>query len=828
MGIFQMMAHRTSARRTRALMRRAEAALACAADFESLSDDELIERAAGDLDEAHTLAIVREAVRRETDLVLTAEQLACACALIDGDIAEASTGSGKTLAALPAAFALSRATGSCHVITVNEYLARRDAEQASCVLGRVGLSVGVTVAGDTPVMKREAYACDVTYTTPSEVGFDYLRDNMARRREDQVLRSRTAAIIDEADSILIDEARTPLIISGARPQSVDEAVLVASAVRDLREDTHLSIDRAKRTVTLTEEGEGVVEARLPWRVRSTPARANLVRQALVAEYIYRRDVDYIVRAGKVEIVDEQTGRVMEGRRWSNGLHAAVEAKEGVEIEPETATMASITIQNLFRGYDHISGMTGTAMSEDAEFERVFGVSVSVIPDHVPSAREDLPDLFFADDASRLSALVADVCRRHEAAQPVLIGTQSVEDSDMVASALRDKGLEVSVLNARDNEAEAAIVARAGMAGRITVSTNMAGRGTDIRLGGTPSWEARALAGRPLSELGDDERAELMDRAEALCRADRERVVSSGGLAVVSCGRNQSRRIDDQLRGRSGRQGDVGSSQFFVSLDDDLLRLFNADAVERARASIKSLDGEPLRSRAVANLVEGAQERLAERDAEVRRGVLDYDDVTLAAANRVRAMRERFLDADEKDVDAVRAMAASAWDAVVSDKRDKAFIERSGLREDDDVMAAFDARVKSIGEAAPAVLCACALTVIDRSWSDHLVDVDMLREGIGLVGIAGTDPLVEFKRVSSELCDQMMHDIDEGVLSMVLTMQVVHGVPNPKIERDVRRPRRAMAADEALAEIAPMSATGEEPHMNRAQRRAAKKSKRSSK
>lgn len=391
MGIFQMMAHRTSARRTRALMRRAEAALACAADFESLSDDELIERAAGDLDEAHTLAIVREAVRRETDLALTAEQLACACALIDGDIAEASTGSGKTLAALPAAFALSRATGSCHVITVNEYLARRDAEQASCVLGRVGLSVGVTVAGDTPVMKREAYACDVTYTTPSEVGFDYLRDNMARRREDQVLRSRTAVIIDEADSILIDEARTPLIISGARPQSVDEAVLVASAVRDLREDTHLSIDRAKRTVTLTEEGEGVVEARLPWRVRSTPARANLVRQALVAEYIYRRDVDYIVRAGKVEIVDEQTGRVMEGRRWSNGLHAAVEAKEGVEIEPETATMASITIQNLFRGYDHISGMTGTAMSEDAEFERVFGVSVSVIPDHVPSAREDLPD-----------------------------------------------------------------------------------------------------------------------------------------------------------------------------------------------------------------------------------------------------------------------------------------------------------------------------------------------------------------------------------------------------------------------------------------------------
>lgn len=831
MGVFKAYAEHVATRESKARMKRARKASAFADELKGLSDEALLERAQKARaekcsDEALALALGREAVLRETGLTLTDEQLACALTLADGCVAEASTGSGKTLAAMPAAFIEVARFGKCHVVTVNEYLAGRDAAQAHAVLSRLGLTVEATYNGDGPEAKHASYAADVIYGTPSEFGFDYLRDGMAHRAADVVQTGLCAAIIDECDSVLIDEARTPLIISGARPQSVEEARLVASAVRDLEVGKDVEVDEAKRTCVLTPSGEYLVELSLPWKVRSTPLHANMIKQALIAQFCYHRDRDYIVRGGKVEIVDEQTGRVMEGRRWSDGLHAAVEAKEGVEIEPETTTMATITVQNYFRLYEHLSGMTGTAMSEDAEFERVFGMGVVRIPDHVPCVRDDMDDLFFADDKTRLAAVVEDIKKRHEKGQPVLVGTQSVEMSDEVAAALKDAGIDCTVLNARDNTAEAAVVASAGKPGRVTVSTNMAGRGTDIRLGGSPEWDANAALvalGGSLNDVSEQEREERIETARKRCQQMRDEVVAAGGLAVVSVGRNQNRRIDDQLRGRAGRQGDVGCSQYFVSFDDDLLRLFNTDSLEKAKKSLKRASG-VMSSKMVAGLVEGAQERLSERDAEQRKNVLEYDDVTAAQEEQIRTWRKQFLNPTEEQVEWARKLV---HDTVAKLDDPKAWAESHKVvvapdqNPVDAIMARFESRVSELGESAPGVIAAWALICADKMWAEHLTDEDLLRNGVGLRGVAGRDPLVEYKAESARLMTEMMDALAADLTGKLVTLEIRRANERPQGGR-AEAMRHQVARDGIASQLAPMAGTGKAPQPNRAQRRAAAK------
>lgn len=806
-------------------MKRASMATEFTSELMGLTDEALTDEArrlyAGKCEnEARALAVVREAVHRSEDIMLTVEQLACACALIDGDVAEASTGSGKTLAAMPAAFVLASRFGQCHVATVNEYLAHRDAVEASAVLGRLGVTVASTLAGDGLDAKHRAYAADVVYGQASEFGFDYLRDGIAHFAGAVVQTGRRACIVDEVDSVLIDDARTPLIISGANATSAKEARIVADAVRGLSEGEDMEIDRAERTCVLTGAGEIRVEAKLPWKIRSTPAHANLVRQALMAEYLYERDRDYIVRAGKVEIVDEQTGRVMEGRRWNDGLHAAVEAKEGVEIQPESQTMASVSYQNYFRGYEHLSGMTGTAASEDREFDAVFGMRVSIIPDHVESHREDLPDVFFATDAERMAAIVEDIRARHEKGQPVLVGTQSVEQSDEVADALARVGIEATVLNARDNEAESAIVAAAGKPGHVTVSTNMAGRGTDIKLGGSAAFDAEAACtalGTTMSALDPLVRAERLAKAAERCEEMRGEVVAAGGLAVVSVGRNKNRRIDDQLRGRSGRQGDVGSSQFFVSFDDELLQVFNADAVEKSKKSLaKSKRG--MTSKVVAGLVEGAQERISERDAQARRSMLDYDDVTAAQERRMHAWRAPLLSPDEGTLALVRDLVERALER---HEGDEAFFGRCRQADADAVRARVESRIELCGEAAPGAMAQLVLTTADRLWADQLLNEDMLRQSVSMAGLAGRDPLVEYKAESARLEDAMREEIADEVCRMVCITEVRRAGDGPAARTGREEATRRRIAEGGVASaMAPMAMTGASDRpMNRAERRA---------
>lgn len=811
-------------------MKRASMATEFTSELMGLTDEALADEAqrlyAGKCEnEGRALAVVREAVRRSEDIMLTVEQLACACALIDGDVAEASTGSGKTLAAMPAAFVLASRFGQCHVATVNEYLAHRDAVEASAVLGRLGVTVASTLAGDGLDAKHGAYAADVVYGQASEFGFDYLRDGIAHFAGAVVQTGRRACIVDEVDSVLIDDARTPLIISGANATSAEETLLVADAVRGLSEGKDMEIDRAERTCVLTGAGEIRVEAKLPWKIRSTPAHANLVRQALMAEYLYQRDRDYIVRGGKVEIVDEQTGRVMEGRRWNDGLHAAVEAKEGVEIQPESQTMASVSYQNYFRGYEHLSGMTGTAASEDHEFDAVFGMRVSIIPDHVESRREDLPDVFFATDAERMAAIVEDIRARHEKGQPVLVGTQSVEQSDEVADALARVGIEATVLNARDNEAESAIVAAAGKPGHVTVSTNMAGRGTDIKLGGSAAFDAEAACtalGTTMSALDPLVRAERLEKAAERCEEMRGEVVAAGGLAVVSVGRNKNRRIDDQLRGRSGRQGDVGSSQFFVSFDDELLQVFNADAVEKSKKSLaKSKRG--MTSKVVAGLVEGAQERISERDAQARRSMLDYDDVTAAQERRMHAWRAPLLAPDDGTLAFVRGLVERALER---HEGDEAFFERCRQADADAVRARVESRIELCGEAAPGAMAQLVLATADRLWADQLLNEDMLRQSVSMAGLAGRDPLVEYKAESARLEDAMREEIADEVCRMVCITEVRRTGDGPAARTGREEATRRRIAEGGVASaMAPMATTGAGVRpMNRAERRAQARSR----
>ena len=612
-------------------------------------------------------ACAREASDRVLGMRHFDVQVVGGIALHRGTIAEMKTGEGKTLVSTLAGYLNGIAGDGVHIVTVNDYLARRDSEWMGKLYNFLGLEVGLLQNGMPLADKRPAYAADITYGTNSEFGFDYLRDNMVMRADMRVQRGHKFAIVDEVDSILIDEARTPLIISGAGTKSADTYKEFARAVRGLERgeeperdplggpvpepDGDYIMDEAKHTIAATERGLRKIEQRLGVDIYSdlSGQLANHLQQALKAQYMFHRDKDYVVIDGEVKIVDEFTGRIMEGRRWSEGLHQAVEAKEGVLVREENQTLATITLQNYFRLYDKLSGMTGTAMTEDAEFREIYKLPVTEIPPNKPVVRVDHDDRIYRTIEYKFNAVADDVEQRHAKGQPVLVGTVSIESSEKLSKMLTSRGIKHEVLNAKFHEREAQIVAQAGREGAVTIATNMAGRGTDILLGGNPDEladEMLAEAGTPADIATPEQLAEARKKAREICSAERERVLAAGGLAVIGTERHESRRIDNQLRGRAGRQGDPGETQFYLSLEDDLMRLFGADRMDRIGALMAKYDmppDMPLKAKMVSKAIESAQRKVEEINYAMRKSVLDYDDVMNQQRQVIYEERNKILD-----------------------------------------------------------------------------------------------------------------------------------------------------------------------------------------
>jgi len=809
---------------------------AMGADIESLTDAELRGRtevlrsrladgAALDSLQVEAFAVVREAAWRVLQQRPFDVQVFGAAVLHAGNIAEMRTGEGKTLTSTMPVY-LNALTGrGVHVVTVNEYLARRDAEWMGRVHEFLGLTVGVVVSGATQDQKRAAYACDITYGTNNEFGFDYLRDNMAMERSRQVQRGRYLALVDEVDSILVDEARTPLIISGPAEQSADLYQVFARKVvpnltrgRDNaqpgEEDGDYLVDEAKRTVAVTEQGIAKVERILGidnmFESVNTPLIHHL-QNALKARDLYRRDREYVVTAGEVQIVDENTGRVLDGRRYSEGLHQAIEAKEGVTVKAENQTLATVTLQNYYRTYEKLAGMTGTAKTEESEFLEIYGLGVVEVPTNQPVVREDNADLIYKTEAAKFAAAVEEIAELHDRGQPVLVGTTSVEKSERLSALLTRRGIKHEVLNAKNHAREADIVAQAGRLGAVTVSTNMAGRGTDIILGGNAEQHAQ----REVLKLGADaepeERArvarEAQERFAAEFAAEGEKVRELGGLFVLGTERHESRRIDNQLRGRSGRQGDPGASRFYLSLEDDLMRLFNASAVERVMSRLKIPDDVPIEAGMVTKAVANAQRQVESINFDRRKNVLKYDDVLNEQRKIVYSQRQRLLDGDEAFVsdlgrrylvDAVAGLVEEHcpkdllpedWDLDGLQRRlaaihDGAFdvtvidvetIDQAALigAVTDDLVASYARRETQVGGAAVLreVERRVILSVIDRKWREHLYEMDALRDGIGLRAVGQRDPLTEYQREAYDSFAAMMSGVKEEAVTYVMRLPI---------------------------------------------------------
>ena len=752
-------------------------------------------------------------------------QIMGGAALHRGNIAEMKTGEGKTLVATMPSYLRALTGKGVHVVTVNDYLA----EYQSDLMGRVhrflGLTTGCILVGQTPAERREQYACDITYGTNNEFGFDYLRDNMAQRPEDLVQRGHAFVIVDEVDSILIDEARTPLIISGPATGDVNKWYKEFATISErLREGKDYEVDEKKRTVGVLASGIERVEDYLGvdnlYESENTPL-IGFLNNAIKAKELFHRDKDYIVRDGEVLIVDEHTGRVLPGRRYNEGMHQAIEAKERVEIKAENQTLATITLQNYFRLYPEgsRSGMTGTAETEAAEFAGTYKIGVVPIPTNKPMIREDQSDLVYTTVEAKLDAVVDDIAERHEVGQPVLVGTTSVEKSETLSERLRERGIPHEVLNAKQHAREAAVVAMAGRKGAVTVATNMAGRGTDIMLGGN----AEHIAVSALKEAGLDpeENAEEYEKAwpEALsaakeaCRAEHDEVVELGGLYVLGTERHESRRIDNQLRGRSGRQGDPGESRFYLSMEDDLMRMFASGLAQRIMSSGAYPDDVPLESKMVTRGIAGAQRQVESRNYEIRKNVLKYDDVMTEQREKVYSERRRVLDGEdlEPQIEAFRAQAVSSivnagtaegrpdewdldalWDelgrlypvGLTQDEVVEALGGKDALTSErlidelsEDVAVAYEdaeARIEAnalahaqLGDEPMRTLeRRILLAVVDKRWREHLYEMDYLKEGIGLRAMAQRDPLVEYANEGARMFRAMMEGIREETVEQI--------------------------------------------------------------
>ncbi|KIE41924.1 MULTISPECIES: preprotein translocase subunit SecA [Geobacter] len=786
-------------------------------------------------------AVCREGGKRALGMRHFDVQLIGGMVLHQGKIAEMKTGEGKTLVATLPAY-LNALTGrGVHVVTVNDYLARRDSEWMGRLYRFLGLTVGVIVHGIDDEERRAAYAADITYGTNNEFGFDYLRDNMKFALEDYVQRPFYFSIVDEVDSILIDEARTPLIISGPTEDSTDKYYIIDRIIPHLKkgeakevEANTLSgkrkvytgdytVDEKARSSSLTEEGVARVEKLLKIDNLYDPNHMEIlhhVNQALRAHALFRRDVDYVVKDGEVIIVDEFTGRLMPGRRWSDGLHQAIEAKEGVEIENENQTLATITFQNYFRMYEKLSGMTGTADTEAEEFHKIYKLEVTVIPTNRPLLRPDFPDVIYKTEQEKFNAVIDEIRGCHEKGQPTLVGTISIEKSEVLAEMLRKQGVPHNVLNAKQHEREAEIVAQAGRKGMVTIATNMAGRGTDILLGGNPEGLAKQWR-RANPDAPEEEYEKVLAEYRDLCAREHDEVVALGGLHIIGTERHESRRIDNQLRGRSGRQGDPGSSRFYLSLQDDLLRIFGSERVSKIMDFLKIEEGEAITHGMITKAIENAQKKVEAHNFEIRKHLIEYDDVMnkqreviytqrreILAGQDIRRHFAQMMDDTIEEISsfAIEKVSAHEWDwqsigegilktygfqiDIPPQTMDRLSPESFRTLLKEKVHEAFDAKVAAVGdELMDHLIKVIMLQTIDAQWKDHLLSIDHLKEGIGLRGYGQKDPKQEYKKEAYQLFMDMMARIAAETVEKIFWVQIAHEEDVERMEEEQQKQAR---------------------------------------
>ncbi|MEQ6359958.1 preprotein translocase subunit SecA [Thermoanaerobacter thermohydrosulfuricus] len=772
-------------------------------------------------------AVVREAAWRTLKMKHFRVQVIGGIVLHQGRIAEMKTGEGKTLVATLPAYLNALEGKGVHIVTVNDYLAKRDRDWMGKIYEFLGLSVGVILHDMGPEERKKAYAADITYGTNNEFGFDYLRDNMVIYKEDMVQRELNYAIVDEVDSILIDEARTPLIISGVGEKSTDMYKLADRFVRTLRKDEDYVVDEKAKAVSLTEKG--VVKAEKFFGIKNLADIENMeishhINQALKAHAIMKRDIDYVVKDGQVIIVDEFTGRLMFGRRYSEGLHQAIEAKEGVKVERESKTLATITFQNYFRMYKKLAGMTGTAQTEEQEFRAIYGLDVVVIPTNKPMIRTDHPDVIYKTEEAKFKAVVEDIVEHHKKGQPVLVGTISIEKSEKLSAMLKKRGIPHQVLNAKYHEKEAEIIAQAGRKGAVTIATNMAGRGTDILLGGNPEFIAKkkmleegyskeiineAAGYGPVSgeevKKARERYFELLEEAKKETEKEHDEVVKLGGLYIIGTERHEARRIDNQLRGRAGRQGDPGESRFYISLEDDLMRLFGSERVKNMMDSLGIDDDQPIEHKILTKQIEQAQKKVEGINFDTRKHVLQYDDVMNKQREIIYAQRRKVLEGEnlkesilemvksiiERNVEIYTAGSKypEEWDIKgLLDHLYDMFLEKDSVVIDVDIdrldkevltdiiyeeaVRQYEKKEAEIGpEQMREIERIVLLRVVDTKWMDHIDEMDQLRQGIGLRAYGQVDPLIEYKKITFDMFEDLIQSIQEDTVKFLYHIQI---------------------------------------------------------
>ncbi len=790
--------------------------------FKSLSNDQLKAKTAEfkerisrgeSLDSlmAEAFAAAREASSRVLGMRHYDVQLIGGMILHRGAIAEMRTGEGKTLVATLAVYLNALSGKGAHVVTVNDNLATRDCEWMGQMYNWMGLSTGIIVHDLSDRQRKTNYGADITYGTNNEFGFDYLRDNMKFSLEEYVQRPLNFAIVDECDSILVDEARTPLIISGPKDDATDKYLTVNKIVPHLKLDVHFIMEEKSKTASLTDEGNSKVEELLGISNLYDPEHIDLLHhiyQALKAHHLYKLDTDYMIKDGEIVIVDEFTGRLMAGRRWSDGLHQAIEAKEGVKVKNENQTLATITFQNYFRMYNKLAGMTGTAETEAPEFKKIYNLDVVVIPTNRPISRKDEDDLVYKTEKGKFKAIVEDIKEREKKGQPVLVGTVSIAKSEKISQRLREDGITHNVLNAKHHEREAEIVAQAGRKGAITIATNMAGRGTDILLGGNPEF----LAKREVNEnTTEEQKLELTAKYKALCEQEKKDVVAAGGLYIIGTERHESRRIDNQLRGRAGRQGDPGESRFYLSLEDDLMRIFNGERIQKIMDTLNVPDDEPIVAGMVSRAIENAQKKVEGHQFDVRKHLLEYDDVMNQQRTAIYTLRKRILageqverlvldmlgeaTSDLLDTYANENMKAEQWDL---EGLNTGALRQFGIQLDfggrrpssdeltkmvsDAVKHVYDRQKETLGPVFEQVATMVLLQTIDTRWKEHLEIIDKLKEGIHLRGFAQKDPLVEYKKEAFNLFAAVNRSIQTEAIEKLLKIQLVTREAPVRMER----------------------------------------------
>ncbi len=769
-------------------------------------------------------AIVREAAKRTLNMRHFDVQLMGGIVLHQGKIAEMKTGEGKTLVATLAAYLNALVGKGVHIVTVNDYLAKRDAEWMGKIYNYLGMDVGVIVSDMDDSERKKAYNSHITYGTNNEFGFDYLRDNMKFDLKDYVQRDLYYAIVDEVDSILIDEARTPLIISGPVDETTDIYKKVNNVVKFLKKDEDFEIDEKSNTVTITDEGIAKLEKLLHTPNLYDPRNVELlhfIHNALRAHHLFKKDVDYVVKDGQVIIVDEFTGRLMPGRRYSDGLHQALEAKEGVKIEKENQTLASITFQNYFRMYYKLAGMTGTADTEAVEFKKIYDLDVVVIPTNKPMIRKDYNDVIYKTEKEKFNAVIEEIVECHKKGQPVLVGTISIEKSEILSKMLKKRKIPHNVLNAKHHEDEAYIIAQAGRKGAVTIATNMAGRGVDIILGGNPEMMLKYEMVKLGKNYTPEEAEKRLEELKKQCEKEKEEVLKLGGLHIIGTERHESRRIDNQLRGRAGRQGDPGSSRFYVSLQDDLMRIFGGERISNIMDKLGIDEGEPIENKLITKSIENAQKKVESHNFEIRKQLLEYDDVMNKQRETIYSLRKEILKGEnvkELMQDYIHEYFENVFYQFVNEKLSPEEWDINGLikKLEFDLMIKFDFKKNelegiSIDELKDKILSKILkiyeekekkygeetireleklilLNSLDTHWREHLLNIDLLKEGIGLRGYAQQDPIRVYQKEAYELFLDMVEKIKESAVRDIFRVQLVSEDDIQKLEEETKKER----------------------------------------